>query len=129
MCLSTHSLDWKDNITHHNAQTSGLLYAYPPTPLFPSPPLVPTLAMQTMNPSHAAMVRLGRGKQNNAVLYSLSTARSSPAVSMFGPVPAPLYQRTGYRAYIEKKTGLLPRSRYRDGPAAAGAAIVEHYCI
>ena len=41
----------------------------------------------------------------------------------------PLNPSTFNRVYIVGKGGILVRSRYRDGPAVAGAAIVMHYCI
>ena len=55
----------------------------------------------------------------------------SPAVSKFGLSLVPLNPSTFNRVYIiiVGKVGILVRSRYRDGPAVAGAAIVMHYCI
>ena len=53
----------------------------------------------------------------------------SPAVSKFGVSLVPLNPSTFNRVYIVGKGGILVRSRYRDGPAAAGAAIVMLYCI
>ena len=53
----------------------------------------------------------------------------SPAVSKFGLSLVPLNPSTFNRVYIVGKGGILVRSRYRDGPAVAGAAIVMHYCI
>ena len=55
----------------------------------------------------------------------------SPAVSKFGLALVPLNPSTFNRVYIVGKGGggILVRSRYRDGPAVAGAAIVMHYCV
>ena len=54
----------------------------------------------------------------------------SPAVSKFGLSLVPLNPSKFNRVYIVGKGGILVRSRYRDGPAVAGAAIVMHYnCI
>ena len=53
----------------------------------------------------------------------------SPAVSKFGLSLVPLNPSTFNRVYIVGKRGILLRSRYRDGPAVADAAIVMHYCI
>ena len=54
-----------------------------------------------------------------------------PAVSKFGLSVVLLNPSTFNRVYIHVvgKGGILVRSRYRDGPAVAGAAIVMHYCI
>ena len=46
----------------------------------------------------------------------------------FGLSLVPLNPSTFNRVYIVGK-GILVRSRYRDGPVVAGAAIVMHYCI
>ena len=53
----------------------------------------------------------------------------SLAVSKFGLSLVPLNPSTFTRVYIVGKGGILVRSRYRDGPAVAGAATVMHYCI
>ena len=50
-----------------------------------------------------------------------------PAVSKFGLSLVMLNPSTFNRVYIVKKGGILVRSRYKDGPVVAGAAIVIHY--
>ena len=52
-----------------------------------------------------------------------------PAGSKFGLSLVLLNLSTFNRVYIVGKGGILVRSRDRDGPAVAGAAIVMHYCI
>ena len=53
----------------------------------------------------------------------------SPAVFKFGLSLVPLNPSTFNRVYIVGKWVILVRSRYRNGPAVVGAAIVMHYCI
>ena len=48
---------------------------------------------------------------------------------MFSTFPVPFNPSIGNRVYIRKKKGIAVKSRCRDGPAAAAAAIFMFYCI
>ena len=48
---------------------------------------------------------------------------------MFSTFPVPFNPSNGNRVYIRKKKGIAVKSRCRDGPAAAAAAIFMFYCI
>ena len=52
----------------------------------------------------------------------------SPTVSKLRLSLAQLNPSTGNNGLYSKKGGILIRSRCRDGPVVAGAAIVMHYC-
>ena len=82
-------------------------------------------AVNTTELSHPVLLLLEFGHSLRIVYYY----SKSPAVSKFGLSLVPLNPSTFNRVYKVGKGGILVRSRDRDGPAVAGAAIVMHYCI